>query len=210
MKRAGLLFFFALAMALSGCVPAQQASAGPDLVSQAAVEATAIIQRARATALVLQAQAQATVLVHAANEVEATPVPEVQLPAQIDEEDETMPTAIPATAAPTRVETQTRGTIELLSVGFAADGADIIVQFKGPPSLMHTWTQGNVSVTDEATGMVYDHIPVAPLIGMLLARPAHEGQIGYVMFVNTPPGLSAGARVTVVLGDFKQEHVLVQ
>jgi hypothetical protein len=49
-----------------------------------------------------------------------------------------------------------------------------------------------------------------PLLGPLIGRPAHAGQIGYVMFVNTPPGLQSGARVTVVLGDFKQEHVIVQ
>ena len=62
---------------------------------------------------------------------------------------------------------------------------------------------------DEATGAIYDDIPLAPLIGELFGRPVSDGQAGYVMFLNLPP-LSAGSRVTVVLGGFRQEHVPVQ
>jgi hypothetical protein len=64
-------------------------------------------------------------------------------------------------------------------------------------------------VIDEATGTIYSGIPVAPIIGPLIAQPVHEGQIGYVMLTNDGSGIKSGSVVTVILGDFKQEHVTV-
>jgi hypothetical protein len=49
-----------------------------------------------------------------------------------------------------------------------------------------------------------------PILGPLLGRPQHEGQIGYVMLFNTSLGIKPGSVVTVVLGDFRQEHVTVK
>lgn len=100
-------------------------------------------------------------------------------------------------------------TVELLGVALAADGAYVTVQFKAPPRLAKTWQAGEVSVTDESTQTVYDHIPVVPVLGALFGRPVEEGQMGYVMFANLPP-LAAGAQVTVMLGGFRQEHVGVR
>jgi hypothetical protein len=47
-------------------------------------------------------------------------------------------------------------------------------------------------------------------LGPLISRPATAGQTGYVMLVNAPTRLNPGAVVTVVLGKYKQKHVLVQ
>jgi hypothetical protein len=72
------------------------------------------------------------------------------------------------------------------------------------------WWPGNVSVTDEATGTVYNEIPVMPKIGPLIGRPKLEGQMGYVMLVHNPPALKPGAVVTAKLGEYTFEHVPVE
>jgi hypothetical protein len=97
--------------------------------------------------------------------------------------------------------------VEVLGVGFAAEAALIMVRFKAPPKIAEQWWQGRVSVIDEATGKVYNEIPVTPLIGPLIGRPKIAGQSGYVMLVNAPPGIQPGSTVTVVLGNYQQEHV---
>ncbi len=51
---------------------------------------------------------------------------------------------------------------------------------------------------------------ISPVIGPLFAGPKEAGQTGYVMFSNAPTVLQPGARVTEVLGDFKQEHVVAK
>jgi hypothetical protein len=177
-----------LAALLAGC----GASPAPP---GAGAEATAIIQQAQATAAALRAQAAAP----------AAPT-SPPLPAA--------PTPTPAAAQPApaslAAEEPVSGTIEVTGAGYAADGAYIIVRFKAPPQVARRWMQGTVSVTDEATGQIYGEIPTMPLIGPLIGHPAQAGQPGYVMLVNTPPGLPPGSLVTVLLGDFKQEHVHVQ
>ena len=180
-----LLSLACLAALLAGC----GASPAP------AAEATAIIQQAQATAAAIRAQAAAP----------AAPT-SPPLPAA--------PTPTPAAAQPVPAslvaEEPVSGTVEVTGAGYAADGAYIIVRFKAPPQVARRWIQGTVSVTDEATGQVYGEIPTMPLIGPLIGHPAQAGQPGYVMLVNTPPGLPPGSWVTVLLGDFKQEHVRVQ
>ena len=202
--------------------------------AQAAAEATAIIQRAQATALVLQAQTEATALIRAANAagVASTPSPasKVSVTRSLDvpaspSPGKPSPAATPVFAPPGALtptpaasatgeledsdapETIAAGAVELLGVEIGRDSGLILVQFKAPPSLARKWQQGSVYVVDEATGSVYNEIPVAPVIGPLFARPKVAGQTGYVMFSNAPVALPAGSRVTVVLGDFKQQHV---
>ena len=97
-----------------------------------------------------------------------------------------------------------------MRVSFGADGAYIYVQFKAHPQVADKFWPGVLSVVDEATGTVYNEVPVMPVIGPLIARPKQEGQLGYVMLVNAPPGLRSGSIVTVILADFRQEHVTVQ
>lgn len=99
--------------------------------------------------------------------------------------------------------------IELLGVGYAADGAYIMVRYKVPPRLAMTWQPGDLYVIDEATGATYDEIPFMPKIGYLIGKPAQEDQEAYVMLVNRDPVLKPGAKVTVVLEPFTQEDVVV-
>jgi len=206
---------------LAGCAaaPGTATDKSVSVNEQAALEATAIIQRAEATALVLQAQSKATALIQNAGVPPAASATAT-------------PTAIARTAEATRVSTpssvasqatEVRATpdmtatdnaglsrVELLRVDFAAEGKYIYVEFRAPPRVARQWRQGNVSVIDEATGTIYNGIPVAPIIGPLIAQPVHEGQIGYVMLNNDGLGVKSGSVVTVVLGDFKQEHVTVK
>jgi hypothetical protein len=210
-----------------GMVSLASCAAGPGTATdksvsvneQAALEATAIIQRAEATALVLQAQAKATALIQnagappvapaaatataVARVAEATRVP---TPSSVASQ----ATEIQATPGITATDKASLSRVELLRVDFAAEGKYIYVEFRAPPRVARQWRQGNVSVIDEATGIIYNGIPVAPIIGPLIAQPVREGQIGYVMLTNDGLGIKSGSVVTVMLGDFKQEHVTVK
>ena len=185
--------------------PSGEQTGETDLLNSAAAEATAIIQQAQATALVLQAQAQATALVSQAGAAAATPSAVApNLPPGLALSTPSLVTT------PGITPTQQPSTVKVLSVGFAAEGAMIMIRFLAPPSEADKWWPGNVSVVDEASGTVYNEIPVMPNIGPLIARPKVEGQQGYVMLVNPPPGLQTGALVTVVLGAHRFEHLPVQ
>ena len=208
-----LLIILCIGMApLAGCAaaPGTATDKSASVNEQAALEATAIIQRAEATALVLQAQAKATALVQSAG---ALPVASATAaPATVSRAaGATRVSTPPGAASPPAPATETASIsrVELLVVDFAAEGRYIHVAFRAPPRVARQWRQGNVYVVDEATGTIYNGIPVAPIIGPLIAHPIHDGQIGYVMLFNTPPGIRPGSIVTVVLGDFKQEHVTV-
>jgi len=203
-----------------------------DAIAKAASEATAIVQQARATALVLQARTLATALIEQAGAAPATPAPPgparlpVVTPARVgpaetpglgDDETSQLSPAEPATPTggeageeTTPAPDESATAVELLGVGFAADGGFIMVQFRAPPLVATQWWQGSISVTDEATGSVYNEIPVMPIIGPLIGKPVEAGQMGYAMLVNAPTPLKTGAVVTVVLGDYKFEHQTVQ
>lgn len=201
-----------LSAALVACASGGAAS-GPDVRQRAAAEATALIQRAEATALVLQAQAMATAIVAGADAGVTSPVRAGAPPSAA-------PTAAlgPTTPAPTPeasadaavLPTAGAEQVKVVRVGLAAEGGLIIVQFQAPAEVAEKWWQGGVSVKDEASGAIYNEIPVVPVVGPLIGRPSQAGQIGYVMLVNAPAALQPGALVTVVLGDFKQEHVVVE
>jgi hypothetical protein len=179
-----------------------------DMVDSAAVEATALVQQARATAIVLEAQVQATALVEQALQPDSTPAPAVPGPGI-----RTSPTpaaeAVPIVQAEADPEVEDIP-IQITSVGFAAEGGMIVVRFLAPPEEAAKWWQGSVSVTDEGNGEIYDEVPVMPRIGPLIGRPKVAGQAGYVMLMNVPPYLQPGAQVTVVLGAHEFEHVPVQ
>ena len=204
---------------LAGCTAQEVYSGEDDLVKTAAAEATAILQEAQATALVLAARAQATEVIQQALgkasgdgiPLSPTPVPQTSI-ASVPTQETIESTAYTPTGegstGPTDEEVE--GAVEVIGVGFAADGGFIMVQFKAPPRIAQGWWQGLVSVTDEGNGVVYDEIVVMPVIGPLFARPLEYGQVGYVMLVNKAPGLQTGAFVTVMLGDYKFEHISVQ
>ena len=193
---AGLLF-------VTSCTPVWGSASEPAIIDQAAAEATAIIQRAEATAMVLQAQAQATVLIHNANTPASTPG-FIQVPTTSQGANAT------PQAATAETQTEDESEVRLLGVSLGTESGLILVQFKAPPALARHWQQGDVCVIDEATGAVYNEIPVAPVIGPLFGRPNQANQIGYVMFVNLPVPLQSGTQVTVKLGEYIFEHVPVK
>jgi hypothetical protein len=100
--------------------------------------------------------------------------------------------------------------VQVLSVVMAAEGGFILVNFMAPPKVVGTWYQGGVWLEDEATGALYSEIGVLPVVGPLFGRPVEPGQPGYVMLVNAPNPLGPGAVVTVVLGDYRFEHIHVE
>jgi hypothetical protein len=222
MVRLVLTASFLLTLCLGGCARLPNSATVPaaptklDLVEQAAAEATAILQQARATALVLQAQTQATQLIGQAGEAPATAAAPAATEGRVlavqatPNDPEAPPAATPTANNPEARPPGTENTVELLGVGFAAEGGFIIVNFKAPPSVVQDWWQGQVSVTDEASGTVYNEIPVLPVIGPLIGRPVEAGQIGYVMLTHNPPKLRVGSLVTVVLGEYKFEHVKIE
>jgi len=182
----------------------------PNLLDQAAAEATAIVQQAEATALMLEARAKATAVMAQAEATRQAPTPAPTLVVQVDPRDlaTTTPTADSSQDGLVRPTPQEQ-TVEVTRVGFAAAGGMIQVQFHAPPDVAAKWWQGSVSVTDEATGAVYNEIPVMPRIGPLIGRPKQPGQLGYVMLMHTPPGLKPGSQVTVLLGKYEFKHISV-
>jgi DNA-binding beta-propeller fold protein YncE len=215
-----LLSIVCIGMALLAGCAAGSGTGGDKSASvneQAAIEATAIIQRAEATAIILQAQSKATALIEQASIPSAAPATATAMPHAIQATRVPTPFGVAsstvitlATPSAAATEDASLSQVELLSVNFAAEGNYIHVAFRAPPRVARQWGQGNVSVIDEATGIVYSGIPVQPLIGPLIGRPVHDGQIGYVMLVNDGLGIKLGSVVTVILGNFKQEHVIVK
>ncbi len=133
------------------------------------------------------------------------------IPAFVTEKSNSLMSCSPVLSTPSGIEeVLTMTDIELLGVNYDYDGGFIMVQYKANPHAAERIVPDKVYVLDESTGTVYNDIPVAPLIGPLLGRPKHDGQTGYVMFVNFDYGIRVGSIVTVVLDGFKQEHVVVQ
>jgi hypothetical protein len=199
-------------LVLCGCTSLRGAATEPAAIDNAAAEATAIVQRAEATAMVLRAQAQATRLIQ--NALSPTSTPALTEPSPTPQ---SMPVPTTGLEAPNPTPvishpgtpTEDESAVQLLGVSLGTESDLVLVQFKAPPAVTRQWQQTNVYLVDEATGTVYNEVSVAPVVGPLFARPKRAGQIGYVMFVNPGSSLRQGARVTVVLGNFKQEHVTV-
>jgi hypothetical protein len=124
-----------------------------------------------------------------------------------------VPPAKPAPAAPPEnavVSAKWKGGAELLGIGLGLDGGLIALRFRMKPQEARLLRQGQVYVIDETTRRAYREVPVMPKLGPLISRPKQAGQVGYAMLVNAPAPLKSGALVTVVLGNHRQEHVLVQ
>jgi hypothetical protein len=206
------LFLVALPVIVLGaaCGSSEHDAAAPGVLKAAAAEATAIIEQAQATAIVLQARAQATAMVAQANTYSQPTSPAPTFEVELAPADQPRATPMPETEPQDELEPTPLQTVEVMGVGFAGEGGMILVRFMAPPDVAEKWWQGSVSVADEASGIVYNEIPVMPKIGPLIGRPKFEGQPGYVMLVNPPPYLQPGAVVTVKLGNYSFEHVPVQ
>jgi hypothetical protein len=202
-----LLIALATAMLASSCSPAVQGSSGTSdaagISATAAAEATQIVAEAQATALVLQARAQASALVKPPSGIEeqgGSPAPENRGLAT--------PTATAAAASP--APTTMTDQFQVLSVKVDTETGLIAVKYAAPPDKARALYEGIVYVVDEKDGTKYRQIPVAGTLGPLLGKPVRPGQSSYIMFVNSEPVLLPGAMVTVVLGNFQQEHIQVQ
>jgi len=208
MRTLPCLRFAVLSVLIVACTTRGGTPTAQNPLEQAAAQATAIVQSARATALVLAAQTQATALIAGAAATPTTLVQPSALPAE--------PTALPRTTPPTVADTplaptaSVSDTVQVLSATTAAEGAFVVVNFMAPPEVAGTWYQGAVWLEDEATGALYSEIAVLPVVGPLFGRPVEPGQPGYVMLVNEPRPLGPGAVVTVVLGDYRFEHIRIQ
>lgn len=189
-----------LLLGLSACSGAT--ISGADQNNPAAQTATAQDKNAQSTALLLKAQAMATALVETMNAPQpGSTQPGASTPLAPTE------TPVETLAASPQV---TPGGVQVVDVTTAAEGAYIMVEFRAPARVVKSWYQGKVSVIDESTHAVYAEIPSVGAIGPLISRPAADGQLGYVMLLNTPSPLKKGAMVTVVLGDFRQTHLIVR
>ena len=63
---------------------------------------------------------------------------------------------------------------------------------------------------DEATGARF-LVPESPKVGALrTTRPPKEGKNYFIIFVNPGRYIKAGNKVTVVIGDFRAEHLVVE
>jgi len=207
---------------LAGCAPSNTPTREANPVEKAAAEATALIERAQATALVLHAQGTATALIQGSDARTREPAsfpeeePEHDAPAgtpappsAAEADAAVRPSASPEGKAAATESTESSAVV-LLRVEIGRETGLISVQYTAPPRVAGRWWQGSVSVTDEATGTVYNEIPVLPIVGPLISRPIRAGQFGYVMLANAPTPLAPGAVVTVVLGEYKFEHQTVQ
>ena len=208
MKARLAIILFCLVISLAACNSQVKEPNEVDLLGTAIAEATQIIRQAQSTALVLDAQRQATAIMagltgHStipSTTLEATTI----LPVQSPEAQYTPTTAGQGTP------TSQGSTVEMLGVEIGTEGNFIVVYFRAPPSVAGSWYQGIVSVTDEASGTVYNEIPVLPVVGPLFGKPVEAGQIGYVMLVNAPVPLQSGSFVTVTLGEYVFEHIQVK
>jgi hypothetical protein len=213
--------FVCLAISLAGCSP------GNALPPGEAAEATTSADNATSTAIVLQAQAMGTSLAAKANQENpvSTTIPRTPLPGEVIARTDTPANPDNETPAgggtPEGEESSPKeGTpqggvktavpIQVVDVTTAADGALLMVQYRAPARLSEKWRQGNVWVIDETSGTKYSEIPVMGTIGPVIAHPKVDGGLAYFMLVNGPVALKPGAKVTVVMGDFKEEHQVIQ
>ncbi len=194
-------------VSLAGCATKNSPTDALSANSQAANQATALIQNAEATALMSKAQVQATSILLTANAPANTPPPS---PVPVNPDQVLTPNSSQTIVQPIPTNKVVDESIKLFGVHIGGDGGFIAVEFSAPPAVAAKWYDGTVYVIDESSGIIYKDIPVMEVIGPLFAKPKLPGQGGYVMFYNTNNAIKPGSVLTVVLGDFKQEHVIVQ
>ncbi len=189
-----------LLLVLCGCSPAGSSAASADIEKQAAEQATAIIQSAQATDSAIS---------------QNTPVP-ASLQPTTSAASQIAPlnpaSSSSQTSAAPEITGQSAQKIALLNVGLAGEGGFVVVYFTAPPDLAHRLLIPNAAVVvNEKTGFTYSQIPVMDTIGPLISIPKAIGRKGYVMLVIPAQSpLKKGDLVTVILADFKQQHVTVQ
>jgi len=103
-------------------------------------------------------------------------------------------------------------TFAVQSAMFEANGSMLNVRFTVPPSKATQWVQvdpKDAYVLDESSGQklyVMNLVRIGPAAQVRIPK---NGGTSYAIFDNSHDLLKPGARVTVVIGALKQEHVQI-
>jgi hypothetical protein len=92
-----------------------------------------------------------------------------------------------------------------ITVSLAGDGDLIYVAFKVDPLMKRP---GQISIQDEETGKIL-RPAVVPKIGMLVSNRKRPGTSGYCIINNTNYDIKPGSRVTVTIGEYRKENLVV-
>ena len=93
---------------------------------------------------------------------------------------------------------------------------DVTIRLSGAGDLIdarfkttsETLEPGPIYLKDEATGKIATLVSV-PRIGRLISRKTKLNNFSYGLFINPQDSIKAGSLVTLVVGCFKKEHVIV-
>jgi hypothetical protein len=117
------------------------------------------VQEAQATALVIKAKAEAEQIRLQATASGETPTVASTHFAVVKTDDQLAPITTEAAAQETQPPEAQR--VEIVRVGFAAEGGFIVIQFRAPPDVAEGWWQGDILLVDESTETEYE-VPEMP------------------------------------------------
>lgn len=92
-----------------------------------------------------------------------------------------------------------------VSIRLTGAGDLIDVRYRVTPDMM---TPGPIFIKDESTGKIATILSV-PRIGKLMTRTSTVKNFGYGIFLNPGDCIKSGSSVTLVVGGFKREHIIV-
>ncbi|MDQ1280350.1 MAG: hypothetical protein QG670_1613 [Thermoproteota archaeon] len=92
-----------------------------------------------------------------------------------------------------------------VSIRLTGAGDIIDVRYNVTQEMM---TPGPVYIQDEKTGKIATLLSV-PRVGQLITRKAKVRNLGYGLFLNPDDSITVGSFVTLVVGGFKKEHIVV-
>jgi len=183
-----------------------------DILGTAEAEATAMLEVAKATAIIREAQTAAIGILQESQARWLGEEPIMTLSTADALREERLPTPQPF-VQPTIVGTPLAGnestSVQIIKVEIGGEGGFIVVNYTSSYQEAQNFWPSRIWLEDEETRIIYDEIPVMPIIGPLIARPQQDGQPGYIMFVNNPP-LFPGAVVTLVFDTYEIKHIPVR
>lgn len=97
---------------------------------------------------------------------------------------------------------------EIVGCILTADDNIINISFKINRTSYITKNPQEIYVTDETTEIKL-YLLSLPKFGKMITVKGQKGKYGYMMFVNAGNVVKHESKVTVTIGDFKQEHVTV-
>ncbi len=121
------------------------------------------------------------------------------------------PATLPATAADT-VAKMAQRKLTVNQAVLVANGSMLEVRFTVPPATTTQWIPTDPKdtyVVDEATGEKYFVLNLVRIGPAAQVRLPKGGGSSYMIIDNRYEHLKAGARITVIIGALKEEHVTV-